>query len=280
MADPMLIARAPDQFKGHLPCCRHGQPPRPHHRRHRHRQDTVTLQKLAESFANIGVPVFVADVKGDLSGIGAAGRPTKLMQRLAALGIDDYARAPTPWCSGTCSASRPPGARHHLGHGAAAARAPAQPQRHPGRRADAGVQDRRRQRPAAARPQGPARHGPVRGRERQDFTTEYGNISAASIGAIQRNLLALEEQGGDVFFGEPMLDINDLMQTDADGRGVINVLAADKLYHSPKLYSTFLLWMLSELFEQLPEVGDPDKPKDGVLLRRGPPAVSTTRPRP
>ena len=99
------------------------------------------------------------------------------------------------------------------------------------------------------------------GENAKSFTTEYGNISTASIGAIQRNLLTLEEQGGDVFFGEPMLDIADLMQTDADGRGVINVLAADKLYHSPKLYSTFLLWMLSELFEQLPEVGDPDKPK-------------------
>src|SRR5690606_23320726 len=99
------------------------------------------------------------------------------------------------------------------------------------------------------------------GENAKTFTTEYGNISTASIGAIQRNLLGLEEQGGDVFFSEPMLDINDLMQTGADGRGVINVLAADKLYHSPKLYSTFLLWMLSELFEQLPEVGDPDKPK-------------------
>ncbi|HAY09284.1 MAG TPA: ATP-binding protein, partial [Thauera sp.] len=95
----------------------------------------------------------------------------------------------------------------------------------------------------------------------KSFTTEYGNISPASIGAIQRNLLALEQQGGDVFFGEPMLDIHDLMQTDAEGRGVINVLAADRLYNSPKLYSTFLLWMLSELFEQLPEIGDPDKPK-------------------
>ena len=95
----------------------------------------------------------------------------------------------------------------------------------------------------------------------KDFTTEYGNISAASIGAIQRGLMGIEAQGGDKFFGEPMLDINDLMQTDADGRGVINILAADKLCNQPKLYSTFLLWMLAELFEQLPEVGDVDKPK-------------------
>ena len=95
----------------------------------------------------------------------------------------------------------------------------------------------------------------------KQFTTEYGNVSAASIGAIQRGLLTIEQQGGDKFFGEPMLDIADLIQTDGDGRGIINVLVADQLYNNPKLYSTFLLWMLAELFEQLPEVGDSDKPK-------------------
>ncbi len=95
----------------------------------------------------------------------------------------------------------------------------------------------------------------------KQFTTSYGNISAASVGAIQRGLLELDHQGAEDFFGEPMLDINDLMQTDAKGRGVVNILAADQLMNSPKLYSTFLLWMLSELFEQLPEVGDVDKPK-------------------
>ncbi|MEN6303528.1 MAG: helicase HerA-like domain-containing protein, partial [Armatimonadia bacterium] len=95
----------------------------------------------------------------------------------------------------------------------------------------------------------------------RQFTTQYGNISAASVGAIQRGLLTIEQQGGDKFFGEPMLDIADLIQTDGEGRGVINVLAADQLYNNPKLYSTFLLWMLAELFEQLPEVGDPEKPK-------------------
>jgi DNA helicase HerA-like ATPase len=93
------------------------------------------------------------------------------------------------------------------------------------------------------------------------FKTEYGNISTASIGAIQRNILALEQQGADRFFGEPALDIFDLIQCDADGRGVINIFVADRLMQSPKLYSVFLLWMLSELFEELPEVGDPDKPK-------------------
>jgi DNA helicase HerA-like ATPase len=92
------------------------------------------------------------------------------------------------------------------------------------------------------------------------FTTEYGNISAASVGAIQRGLLQIEEQGGDKFFGEPMLDIGDFMQT-VDGQGVINILSADKLMNAPRLYATFLLWMLSELFEMLPEVGDLEKPK-------------------
>src|SRR5690606_11918240 len=93
------------------------------------------------------------------------------------------------------------------------------------------------------------------------FTTGYGNVSAASIGAIQRGILALETQGGEQFFGEPMLNIADLIQTGDKGRGVVNILAADQLMNSPKLYATFLLWLLAELFEQLPEVGDADKPK-------------------
>ena len=99
------------------------------------------------------------------------------------------------------------------------------------------------------------------GENARKFTTEYGNVSAASIGAIQRGMLALEQQGGDTFFGEPMLNIGDMMQTDDKGRGVINVLAADRLLNSPRLYASFLLWLMSELFEQLPEVGDPEKPK-------------------
>jgi DNA helicase HerA-like ATPase len=93
------------------------------------------------------------------------------------------------------------------------------------------------------------------------FKTQYGNVSAASVGAIQRGLLQLEEQGGDQFFGEPALDLDDMIQTDPGGRGVINILVAEKLINSPKLYATFLLWLMSELFERLPEVGDPDKPK-------------------
>jgi len=93
------------------------------------------------------------------------------------------------------------------------------------------------------------------------FKTEYGNISTASIGAIQRNLLVLEEQGGDRLFGEPALNLQDLLQTDANGKGMVNILSAERLMQSPKVYATFLLWLLAELYEQLPEVGDPDKPK-------------------
>lgn len=99
------------------------------------------------------------------------------------------------------------------------------------------------------------------GDQAEQFRTEYGNISAASIGAIQRNLLAIEEQGANRFFGEPALNLQDLIQTDTSGKGIINILTADKLMQSPRLYATVLLWMLSELFEQLPEVGDPPKPK-------------------
>ena len=224
---------------------------------------TVTLQKMAEAFANVGVPVFMADVKGDLSGIGAAGTASdKLMQRLAALGITEFnPRANTTvfW--------------DVFGE-----------QGHPVR---ATISDMGPLLLSRLLNLNDTQSGVLQlvfkladdngmllldlkdlramvqyvGENAKTFTTEYGNISTASIGAIQRNLLGLEEQGGDIFFGEPMLDINDLMQTDGDGRGVINVLAADRLYNSPKLYSTFLLWMLSELFEQLPEVGDPEKPK-------------------
>ena len=224
---------------------------------------TVTLQKMAESFARIGVPVFMADVKGDLSGIGAAGvESPKLKERLAAIGIHEF----TP---------RANTAVFWDVFGEAG---------HPVR---ATVSDMGPLLLARLLNLNDTQAGVLQlvfkiaddqglliidlkdlratlqyvGDNAKDFTTQYGNISAASIGAIQRGLLGIETQGGDKFFGEPMLDIADLMQTDADGRGVINILAADKLYNSPKLYSTFLLWMLSELFEQLPEVGDVDKPK-------------------
>ncbi|MEE9934425.1 MAG: DUF853 domain-containing protein [Deltaproteobacteria bacterium] len=224
---------------------------------------TVTLQKMAESFASIGVPCFMADVKGDLSGIGAAGVASeKMLKRLESIGIRDFQpRANTAVFWDVFGEKG-----------------------HPVR---ATVSDMGPLLLARLLNLNETQSGVLTlvfkiaddnglllldikdlramiqfvGDNARQFTTGYGNISTASIGAIQRGLLALEEQGGDKFFGEPMLDIADLMQTDTAGRGVVNVLAADRLYNSPKLYSTFLLWMLSELFEQLPEVGDVEKPK-------------------
>ncbi|AKU10359.1 hypothetical protein AzCIB_0454 [Azoarcus sp. CIB] len=224
---------------------------------------TVTLQKMAEAFASIGVPVFMADVKGDLSGAGAAGVASdKLMQRLAALGITEYTPRANPVVFWDVFGE--------LGHPVRAT-----------------ISDMGPLLLARLLNLNETQAGVLQlvfkiaddnglllldlkdlramiqyvGDNAKSFTTEYGNVSAASIGAIQRGLLALQQEGGDSFFGEPMLDLADLIQTDNEGRGVINILAAEKLYHSPKLYSTFLLWMLAELFEQLPEVGDLDKPK-------------------
>lgn len=223
---------------------------------------TVTLQTLAEQFSRIGVPVFMADVKGDLTGISQKGTiGEKLGKTLADRGLaapEPTACPTTLWdVFGT--------------------------QGHPVR--------------ATISDMGPLLLGRMLnlnetqlgvlnlvfkiaddnglllldlkdlramltyvGDNAKEFTTEYGNISTASVGAIQRGLLQIETQGGDQFFGEPMLNIQDFMQT-VDGRGVVNILAADKLMNSPRLYATFLLWMLSELFEQLPEIGDPEKPK-------------------
>ncbi len=224
---------------------------------------TVTLQKMAESFAAIGVPVFMADVKGDLSGIGAAGVSSeKLLKRLQSIGIKEFnPRANTTVFWDVYGKSG-----------------------HPVR---ATVSDMGPLLLARLLNLNETQSGVLQivfkiaddnglllldlkdlramiqfvGDNAKKFKTEYGNISTASIGAIQRGLLTIEEQGGDKFFGEPMLDIADLIQTDSEGRGVMNILAADQLYNNPKLYSTFLLWMLSELFEQLPEAGDMEKPK-------------------
>ncbi|MBO3706029.1 MAG: DUF853 domain-containing protein [Candidatus Accumulibacter sp.] len=223
---------------------------------------TITLQLLAERFSAIGVPVFMADVKGDLSGLAAAGSLTpKLQERLDALGVDDHVPAGCPVVYWDVFGE----------------------QGHPVR---ATISDMGPVLLARLLNLNDTQSGVLQlvfriaddnglllldlkdlramvqhvGENAKDFTTEYGNVSAASIGAIQRGLLNLGEQGGDVFFGEPMLDIGDLMQTD-DGRGVVNILAGDRLMASPRLYSTFLLWLLAELFEQLPEVGDVDKPK-------------------
>ena len=223
---------------------------------------TVTLQTLAENLSRIGVPVFMADVKGDLTGISQAGKiGEKMAGILKERGID----TPTPRA---CPATL----WDVFGE-----------QGHPVR--------------ATISDMGPLLLGRMLnlnetqagvlnivfkiaddngmllldlkdlramlkyvGDNGSEFTTQYGNVSAASVGAIQRGLLQIESQGADKFFGEPMLNISDFMQT-TDGHGNINILAADKLLTSPRLYATFLLWMLSELFEQLPEVGDLEQPK-------------------
>ena len=223
---------------------------------------TVTLQTLAENLSRIGVPVFMADVKGDLTGISQAGKiGDKMAGILKERGIDI-----------PVSAACPATLWDVFGE-----------QGHPVR--------------ATISDMGPLLLGRMLnlndtqagvlnivfkiaddngmllldlkdlramlqyvGDNGSEFTTRYGNVSAASVGAIQRGLLQIESQGADKFFGEPMLNISDFMQT-VDGKGVINILAADKLMSSPRLYATFLLWMLSELFEQLPEVGDLEQPK-------------------
>ena len=223
---------------------------------------TVTLQALAQKFSSIGVPVFMADVKGDLSGLAkAGGGNAKVAERIKSLGVD-VAMEPCPVVFWDVF-----GEAGHPVRATVSDMGPLLLARMLGlndtqegvlnlvfRVADdqglllLDLKDLRAMLQFAAD-------------NAAQLKTAYGNISAASVGAIQRGLLALENQGAAKFFGEPMLDIADLMQTDGRGRGTVNVLAADKLLNSPKLYSTFLLWMLAELFEQLPEVGDPDKPK-------------------
>jgi DNA helicase HerA-like ATPase len=223
---------------------------------------TVTLQTLAERLSGLGVPVFVADVKGDLAGIGQTGAIAgKLAATLAARGIAPPAPLACPVTLWDVFGEQ--------GHPVRATVSDMGPLLL-GRMLDlnetqAGVLD------LVFRIADD--HGLLLldlkdlramlqhvGDNASRFTTAYGNVSAASIGAIQRGLLRIEGQGGDRFFGEPMLDIQDFMQT-VDGRGVVNVLAADRLMNAPRLYATFLLWMLSELFEQLPEIGDPEQPR-------------------
>ena len=223
---------------------------------------TITLQTLAEGFSRIGVPVFMADVKGDLTGISQTGRVSdKLARVLAERGIE----APAPLACPT-TLWDVFGEQGHPVRATISDMGPLLLSRMLAlNETQAGVMNLVFK---IADDQGLAlldlkdlramlQHV---GENAKDFTTEYGNISAASVGAIQRGLLQIEQQGGDRFFGEPMLDIADFMQT-VEGRGVVNILAADKLMTAPRLYATFLLWMLSELFETLPEVGDLDKPK-------------------
>src|ERR1700712_1560738 len=228
---------------------------------------TVTLQGIAEDFSRLGVPVFLADVKGDLAGIAMAGSPTDKMHpawaaRAAEVGETDWAYADTPAIFWDLF-----GKSGHPIRTTVSEMGPLLLARLMGLN---DVQEGVLQIAFRfADEQGlllldlPDLQAMLAhcGANAAELTTRYGNVSKQSVGAIQRQLLQLESQGGDAFFGEPALDIHDFIGTDEQGRGYVNVLAADKLMASPKLYATFLLWLLSELFEQLPEVGDPDKPK-------------------
>ncbi|GLI98913.1 helicase HerA-like domain-containing protein [Sphingobium sp. BS19] len=227
---------------------------------------TVTLQGIAEGFSAAGVPVFVSDVKGDLSGISMAGSPTfknadKLVARAQEIGLENYAYSDNPAIFWDLYGE----------------------QGHPIRTtiSEMGPLLLARLMNLNETQEGVLsiafRYADEEGlllldlgdlqamlaycAENADMlSAKYGNVTKASVGTIQRQLLQLDSQGGAHFFGEPALDIHDFLKTDEQGRGYINVLAADKLMQSPKLYSTFLLWLLSELFETLPEVGDPEKP--------------------
>jgi len=224
---------------------------------------TITLQSLAEGFSKLGVPVFMADVKGDLTGISQPGAATpKLAKVIAERGLNtpEFASFPTTLWDVFGEQGHPVRATVSdlgpllLGRMLNLNETQAGVLQLVFKIADDNgllLLDMKDLRAMCQ----------FVGDNASNFTTEYGNISAASIGAIQRGLMQIEAQGGDQFFGEPMLNIDDFMQTDNAGRGMVNILAADKLMNSPRLYSTFLLWMLSELFENLPEVGDLDKPK-------------------
>ena len=224
---------------------------------------TVSLRVLAERFSSIGVPVFMADMKGDLSGLALPGDENpKVAERVAKMGLEGFAYGGFPVVFWDVF-----GEQGHPVRTTVSEMGPLLLSRLLNLNdVQSGVlnvifkvaDDNGLLLLDFKDLQAMVRHV---GDNAAQFQTAYGNISAASIGAIQRNLLALGEQGADRFFGEPALNLQDFIQTDSDGRGVINILAADKLMQSPKLYATFLLWMLSELFEQLPEAGDPEKPK-------------------
>ena len=224
---------------------------------------TVSLRVVAENFSSIGVPVFMADVKGDLSGMARPGQENaKINERVQKLGIAGFQFNGYPTVFWDLY-----GEHGHPVRTTISDMGPLLISRLLNLNDTQGgvlnlvfkiaddngmllldLKDLRAM----------LQHV---GDNAAQFKTQYGNVSAASIGAIQRGLLELEKQGGDRFFGEPALDLDDLMQTGNQGRGVINILVAHKLINAPKLYATFLLWMLSELFERLPEVGDPEKPK-------------------
>ncbi|MCR9125849.1 MAG: DUF853 domain-containing protein [Rhodobacteraceae bacterium] len=228
---------------------------------------TVTLQILAEGFSQAGVPVFLSDVKGDLSGLALAGRADRklhgpFMERAATIGFDDFA-----YCGFPVTFWDLLGEQGHPVRTTLAEMGPLLLARLLDlTEAQEGILN-------IAFRLADEQGLPLldlkdlqallvwTGENRADISLRYGNISVASIGAIQRRLLVLENQGGAEIFGEPALDLADMMRVAPDGRGAINILAADKLMAAPGLYATFLLWLLSELFEDLPEVGDPEKPR-------------------
>jgi DNA helicase HerA-like ATPase len=224
---------------------------------------TVSLRVLTEHFSRLGVPVFLADVKGDLSGlVRPGGDHKKVNERIGMLGLENFAFEGYPVVFWDVYGQQGHPVRTTISEMGPLllARLLNLNDTQAGILSlifkiadDSGLllldlKDLRSMTQFV-------------GENAREFRMEYGNISPASVGSIQRRLLALEEEGGDVFFGEPALSIQDFMQTDAEGRGVINILCADKLMLSPKIYTTFLLWMLSELFEELPELGDPPKPR-------------------
>ena len=228
---------------------------------------TVTLQGVAEGFSHSGVPVFVADVKGDLSGLAMAGSPmapthAAFAQRAADIGMTDWAYGDNPVVFWDLFGQAGHPIRTTISEMGPLLLA---------RLMDLNeVQEGVLQLVfKVADEQGmllldlPDLQAMLAwaAENAAELSARYGNVTRATVGTIQRQLLQLEAQGGDNFFGEPALDIHDMLAVGEDGRGTVNVLAADKLMAAPKLYATFLLWLLSELFETLPEVGDPDKPK-------------------
>jgi DNA helicase HerA-like ATPase len=227
---------------------------------------TVTLQGIAESFSALGVPVFLSDVKGDLSGIAMAGSPTfknadKLVARAAEIGLTDYSYADNPAIFWDLY-----GEQGHPIRTTVSEMGPLLLARLMGlNETQEGVLTiafkYADEEGLLLLDLGDLQAMLAYCAENADtLSARYGNVTKASVGAIQRQLLQLDSQGGDHFFGEPALAIHDFLKVDDQGRGYINILAADRLMQSPKLYATFLLWLLSELFETLPEVGDPDKP--------------------
>src|SRR5262245_22767593 len=223
----------------------------------------VTLQMMADHFSRIGVPVFMADVKGDLSGVAAAGAlSAKLKERLQRTGIAEPEWSADPVVFWDVFGKRGFPLRatiSDLGPLLLGRLFNLNPTQQGVLTLVFKIADDRGL-PILDLKDLRAMLTDV-GNNAKQYRTEYGNISTASIGAIQRSLLEVEQQGGDAFFGEPMLNVDDLLQTDGRNRGLVHVLAAEELIRSPKVYATFLLWLISELFEQLPEVGDSDKPK-------------------